>query len=101
MWFSDGSLDDEERHLKVASMDEVWRKRIVRLVYEIAVLEQWIAYDRESRRFSTSCSTSSDAPSPASSPVYTPESSPASSVMLPLHLLWNLRKGISYLIGQA
>ena len=52
-WFSDDKLDDEERHLEVASMADVRSERIVWLAYGIADAGSWISYDRVSRRFST------------------------------------------------
>jgi len=52
-WFSDDKLDDEERHLEVASMADVRKERIVWLACRISNNGSWISYDRESRRFST------------------------------------------------
>jgi hypothetical protein len=51
-WFD--NINEEEKHLEVASMVNERKERILWLACRIASAESWIYYDREAHQFSTS-----------------------------------------------
>ncbi|PVH86360.1 hypothetical protein DL98DRAFT_582931 [Cadophora sp. DSE1049] len=53
-WFANDKIDDAEKYLEVASMTDDRKERILWLACRLASLGDWIKYDSESRRFSTS-----------------------------------------------
>ncbi|KAL5325165.1 hypothetical protein ACEPPN_006288 [Leptodophora sp. 'Broadleaf-Isolate-01'] len=53
-WFSNDKIDDAEKYLEVASMTDDRKERILWLAYRLSSLGEWINYDSDSRRFSTS-----------------------------------------------
>ncbi|KAK8139948.1 hypothetical protein PG984_000014 [Apiospora sp. TS-2023a] len=51
-WFSNDKIDDDEKHLEVASMTDERKERILWLGVSIARHDKWLLYDEEFHRFS-------------------------------------------------
>lgn len=53
-WFANDKIDDAEKYLEVASMTDDRKERILWLACRLSSLGDWIKYDSDSRKFSTS-----------------------------------------------
>ncbi|KAK8028984.1 hypothetical protein PG991_006040 [Apiospora marii] len=51
-WFSNDKIDDDEKHLEVASMTDERKERILWLGVSIARHDKWLLYDEDFHRFS-------------------------------------------------